>query len=134
MRSSSRASLRRRQPSTMAGSARWRNRGRHRASARPDPPRRTAGAGRRGIRIAPPGDAIDRAHAAARHPLLGDSRDQPVLLELPDGVVEGTDVDAHVAFDHRRLEPASDLVGMKVAPVQHAENEEPCIHSLIRLI
>ena len=79
-------------------------------------------------------DAVDRAHSAARDALLRDRRDQPVLFELPDRIIKRADVDIDVAFDHRRFEPALDLVGVKVAAVEHAENEQPCVHSIIKLI
>ncbi len=75
------------------------------------------------------GDAVDRTHAAARDPLLGDGGDQLVLFELADRIIERADIHIDVAFDHRRLEPALDLIRVEIAAVQYAEDEEPCIHS-----
>src|SRR5690242_5468296 len=67
-------------------------------------------------------NAVDRPKTAARHPFLSDGLDQAFLLELANSVIERADVHIDVAFDHRRLEPALDLIGMKIAPVEDAED------------
>src|ERR1700761_9123516 len=79
-------------------------------------------------------DRIDRSYAAARNALLRNRRDRTVFLQLANRVIERSYVDVQVALDQRALEPALDLVGVKVAPVQGAEDEESCLHSLIILL
>src|SRR4051812_16513772 len=79
-------------------------------------------------------DRVDGPHPAARHALLRDGRDRAPPLQLADGIIERADVQIEIAFDHRGLEPAPDLIGMEIAPVEHPEDDEPCLHSLIILI
>jgi hypothetical protein len=64
-----------------------------------------------------------RIHTAPRDSLITDGLDEPVVGQLPDGVVERVDIDVHVALDHRIAEAPLDLVGVNIPTVKDAEDE-----------
>jgi hypothetical protein len=65
-------------------------------------------------------DAVDGAHAAPSHALVGDGGQETAVGKLAHGIVEGADIDIGKALDHGLGETALNLIRMKIASVQDA--------------